>query len=560
MFVKPVRLPYNDNMPNDYMTLQALAAELSAMLYSGRVNKINMPSEDEIVFEIRAQGANRTLLLSARKPLARMHLTSTKNQALPVPPTFCMLLRKYLIGGVVVGVALYNNDRIAVCDIESRNELRDLARYRLIAELGGSPNVILAKEDMTIIDCLRRASGENGRSLLPNINYVPPPQNKPNLFEVSRDTLSEDVSLIAAKFVGASRETAAEIGLLAASSNIGKIVGELDNLYNSPRFAPCVSKNGDETTGYFAFPYRSLPDTQFVAMPTLNAALDAYYSGLAATQNKRRATAGIRQTLKKLKNKTAKKLADNDAKLSECAAKERILQLGELIKCNAHSIRAGQDKVQVYDFYNSQNIEIALDPALSPYKNAAVYYRKYSKLKGAEIYAIKEKSELIELDEYLANIEASLDTCTNDTEYAEIADEIAALVGGTPKTPNKSAKKRQPSQPIKLDVGGFVVYIGKNNIQNDIVTFKIASGRDVWLHAKGYHGSHAVIITGGKTLPQAVLAKVASFVAYMSQAQASAKVDIDYTRRANVKRLGKPGLVSYSDYKTITVSPAQPIF
>lgn len=552
-------MTYNVGMPNDYMTLSALVAELTNTLAGGRINKINMPSDDEAFFEIRAHGKNHTLILCARKPVARLHLSSVRCSA-RVPSAFCMLLRKHLTGGVIRGFSLYNNDRIAVCDIVSRNELHDSMNYKLILEIGGSPNLILAKDDFTILDCTRRAFGENTRTLLPSAVYAPPPQNKPNLFEADKEALTDITTAkeIIERFVGISRESAAEIELLASKTTLPDIIQSLRAIYGTPLFSPCVLSKDNTPKSFYVFPYQTIKNGIFNQTDSLSAAMDTYYSQLSEGNGKESATRSLRQTLKKLKTKTEKKRADNDARLQNCTQKDNFLQLGELIKCNAHQLSQGQKSVTVYDFYNDKEITIALDPLLSPMKNAAAYFRKYAKLKGAEAYAVKEKAELNELAEYLLNIEESLDHSTTETEYAEIALELAALTGKRQTAPQKNAKKQKASEPMKLEVAGFTVYIGKNNTQNELITFKIASGRDLWLHAKGYHGSHGVIITGGKEVPQAVIAKVASFVAYMSKAGASPKAEVDYTRRSCVKRLGKPGLVTYTDYKTITVEPKKP--
>lgn len=546
-------------MPNDYMTLNALAKELSQTLAGGKINRINMPADDEAVMEIYTRSGNRTLILCARKPVARLHLTAKKRGFSNTPPAFCMLLRKHLTGGEIAEVSLLCGDRIAAVDILSRNELHDLTRYRLILEIGGSPNLILTDEHGSIFDCTKRTTLDTARPLMPGLKYTPPAQNKPNLFCVPAGTLPHKLSAaeIVKNYVGISKETAAEVEALCENAPLSAVIEELSALYRSPRYAPCVAVADNRIGGFFAFPYVSYRSGMFEKRNTLSDALDVYFGGLADADGSHRATAGLRQTVKKLIAKTEKRMEDNKNRLAECAEKDKYLQTGELIKCNAYAISPGQQSAEIYDFYNDYTRTIPLDPALSPIKNAEVYFKKYAKLKGAEAYAKKELVLLTDSLDYLLNIWESLDNCVSDAELAEIAAEVASLTGAA-KSSGKGAKKEKPSLPLKLDVGGFTVYLGKNNAQNDTVTFKLACGRDIWMHAKLYHGAHAVIITNGKEVPSSILSRVASFAAYFSAARSSAAADVDYTRRVNVKRLGKPGLVTYTDYKTIHVKPEEP--
>jgi len=546
-------------MPNDYMTLNALAGELHTSLANGRINRINMPADDEAILEIYTRSGSRTLVLCARKPVARLHLTGKKRGFSNTPPTFCMLLRKHLTGGEIAGVALLYGDRIAALDILSRNELHDLTRYRLILEIGGSPNLILTDESGCIFDCTRRTTLDTARPLMPGLKYTPPAQNKPNLFCVPADTLPQTATAaeLLKNYVGISKETAAEIEYLSAVTPLPGVVGELSDLVHTQRFSPCALMADGKPVGYFAFPYVSYHNGVFQKKDTLNEAIDAFYSENSDTDSGRRATAGLRQSVKKMLTKTEKKLIDNSNRMTECAEKDKYLETGELLKCNAYAVAPGQLSIEVYDFYHDCQRTVALDPVLSPIKNAAVYFKKYAKLKGAEAYAKKEHLTLLDTQEYLLNIWESLDNCANDAELAEITAEITALSGAAPKKGGKGSKKEKPSQPLKLEVGDFTVYLGKNNIQNDTVTFKLASGRDIWMHAKHYHGAHAVILTEGRDVPAAILARVASFVAFYSGARSSTTAEVDYTRRANVKHLGKPGLVTYAEYKTVNVKPEE---
>ncbi|MFA5450301.1 MAG: NFACT RNA binding domain-containing protein [Clostridia bacterium] len=553
-------------MPNDYITLKALTSELNAALQGGRINKINMPSPEEITLQIRALGENHTLLISAKSALPRIYLTQQKISGTNTPSALCMLFRKHLTNGIIDGAETLFNDRIIALNIISKNELHDIAHYRIIVEImGAQSNIIFTKNQPsgdTIIDCVKRIFGENNRSLFPQMPYEPPKNTKLSINDTTTlATLSalpseELATAIAQTLSGFSKESAREAAKIATNDiALDKVFTELFDIYNSPRFAPSVHILNGKPRGYFVFPYASIDLGEWQPASSLNQAADIYYS-LSSQAPKPPARIRAEVLLKRLKTRVAKKIKDNAKRLEESAHPEELLQLAEILKCNLHRIEQSQSIIRCYDFYNNREIELPLNPTLSASKNVEKYYKNYTKLKGAKAYAQKERVDLLAQQDYLNSIEAGLKNAATATDYEEIERELAAL--SPLKKVNTPKKKEKPSAPIFLTLNGYTVYIGKNNLQNDKVTFTLADGGDIWLHAKGVHGAHIIVKTKDGKIPNEILTQAAAYAAYMSSARDADKAEVDYTLRKYVKKAGKLGLVTYTNQKSILVKPQKP--
>lgn len=551
-------------MPNDLVTLKALAKELTDSLSDGRVDKVGMPSEDELVLLIRARGVNRNLYITCRSDMPRIHFTRSKQANMPVPPAFCMLARKRLTGGVVKEVKCLNEDRLLELTVLTRNELNDATVTRVITEImGGASNIVLADENYKIIDSVKRVMNEHSRPVFPGVEYTFPARGKALLSDVTAvgATLESapDVKSVYSAINGISKESAAEIIALDSRFGTQKACSVLDDLYASELYAPCTVYDGEKCVGYFAYPYFSLKE-KCTTKPqeSLSAAMDEYYAESAAKARKNRDTLSIKRKLKSLINKVEKRIAEAQKTLSESANKDRYLELGEILKCNMYRIEKGSSIIECDDFYNTQRIKIALNPAISPKKNVEHYFKKYNKAKGAEAYARQELIRETELRDYLESIKASIENSDTEAEYDEIRQELDAIISPKKTASVHNPKKPKKTPPLRLKIGEHVAYVGKNNKQNDEVTFGIADGGDIWLHTKQFHGAHGVIIAKNGEVPIRTILTVASIVAYYSEAKDNPKVEVDYTRRKYVKKLGKPGLVTYTDYKTVVVEPTPP--
>lgn len=556
-------------MPNDLVTLKALASEMKDILTDGRIDKIGMPSEDEAVLIVRSRGENHALYLSARSDMPRVHFTTTRFQNAPTPPNFCMLLRKHILGGVIEDVKTLNEDRLFEFTIIARNELNDATVFRLIIEImGGASNIILLNENYKIIDAVKRVMNLESRVVFPAADYTYPAKSKAHLSDleaVEKAVASGDSKEVYGKINGLSKETASELIEQVKTRGVKEASELINDMYAHPDFCP-VSQWDEQgkCIGFFAYPYASRKDKgTYRKEESLSSAVDAYFRASAEASKKARDTLKLNQKLKAISAKTERRIKDNEETLAHTSEKERLRELGEILKCNIYRIEKGSSIINCDDFYNTRVVEIALDPLISPQKNVERYFKRYNKAKGAEAYAREELKRLLEQREYLKSIKAAVQNSSTEAEYQEINSELDALKK-TPRQNPKESHKKNPKKPKKtpplsFEIQGFKVYVGKNNIQNDEVTFTIAESSDLWLHTKTYHGSHGVIISRGKPVPEKVLERVAEVVAYYSEARENPKVEVDYTMRKNVKKLGKIGLVNYVNYKTIVVTPKKEI-
>ena len=550
------------------ITLKAFAKETAKNFTRGRIDRISAPSEDEIVLNIRARGANSALLISCRAGMPRIHISDEKARGGQIPTSFCMVLRKYLSGSQIEDVALLNEDRIVEISVTSRNELNDELKLKLITEImGGSSNVILTDENYIVIDALRRIVGEKTRVILPRHRYELPRRGKILLSEsasvgaVMAGVTAEDaVRTLCREINGLSKESAAELYALSAKIGAEAALRRMNDLYGSEVYSPCVLLAPDgKPKGFYAYPYATLKEGCVVRRyATLSEAMEAYYSAGAAAARKADETRRLTKKLKALRTKAERHLSESEAVLASSGEKERYRELAEILQCNVYRVERGSSIIICDDFYNTRSVEIALDPTISPQKNVERYFKKYSKAKGAESYAKAEKTRSEELLDYLMTIETAIANCSSEAEYAEIEAELDALAGKRKAASSRGAKAPKKTPPLRLVVDGFVAYVGKNNAQNEEVTFSIASGKDLWLHVKNYHGAHGVILQPESAAPLSVIRKVAEVVAYYSEARDAASVEVDYTLRKFVKKLGKPGLVRYTDNKTVVVKPLKP--
>lgn len=542
-------------MAQDLITLTALSRELDANLRGARISKIYQPSDDELLFRVRKNG-DRTLLISTNPNLSRIHFTEEKYENPQSSPAFCMLLRKYLTGAIVDGVSLYNADRIIVLKLINTSEMKDKTVYRLLFEsFGRYANLILLKDDMTVVDALKRIYPDvSDRTILPNVIYPEQPHNRIRLddekavAEYLSDCGNANAEL-RKSLSGINKLTEKEIEI--SEDKFVKLQSLL-NVYGSGNYAPCLYSSLG-ANGILPCPYESLgtPDLRF---ENLSDCYDFYYKKQAAEDKKRRDTKELKTIIKRLKEKTVSKIEECEKIAKNEEIIEKYRRFGELILANLHSASMQNSIIKCYDYYNNTDIEIPADANLDLKKNSEAYFKKYKKAKHAKEVAETLLAECRNTLSYIADLEASVLTSDNEKEYAEILDELYNLLGRNRNKKSVKKKKESPSAPLKTNVGGFTVYVGKNSRQNDEVTFKIARGNDIWLHVKNYHGSHTVVITEGRSVPKDVIYEAARIAAHYSEAKDSDKVEVDYTERRNVRRSGKfAGMVNYTDYKTVVV-------
>ncbi len=569
-------------MPLDGLTLGLVARELDAVLTGGRVNKIIQPERDEIVLTIRSGGTNRQLLLSATANCARAHLTTThKNNPLE-PPALCMLMRKHITGGRIVGIRAVESDRILEIEIEHFDELGDRARKKLICEfMGKHSNLIFVGGDGRIIDSARRVTEaiSSVREVLPGLRYeLPPAHGKIPYDRVEADALHEALAgksgplhkLIAGSISGMSAQTARELAFRATGSEDAHsdeidlraaCESIADSLRRIPQsIAPAILFNEEGApVDAVAFPYLSRAHLNAEPYPTISEALDAFYRGRDMAERIKQKSAALHRTLKKNIERCERKLAlQNEALLGSQRMEEYRLK-GELLTANMHLAQKGAKSVEVPNYYEPDMpmLKVELDEKLSPGQNAQKYFKLYQKARNAQTLAAEQiEKTSAELD-YLEGQMDNLDKCQEEAELFELREELEKLGYVRANRSRRQMKQLPPSKPMKFTApSGRTILVGKNNLQNDKLT-GTARPNEVWLHAKDMPGSHVIIV--GEAPDEETILFAARLAALYSKGKASSRVPVDYTLRRYVKKPGgaKPGFVIYTNQRTLYVEPAR---
>lgn len=578
-------------MSLDGVVLHAITSELSEKLVGGRVDKIHQPESDELLLQIRNKSENFKLLLSASSSNPRVHLTKSSKQNPQTPPAFCMLLRKHLGSGKVLGVEQPSLERVVIIKFESLDELGDLTQKDLIVEIMGKhSNIILVDSSKNkILDSIKRVpvSLSSVRQVLPGLPYSPPPaQEKRDPLDVElEDVLSvlnasdENLSTHKAlylKFVGLSPLLAREIChrsgvdserllVLLDHSEKRSLAEGFISFYRDVRlcaFYPNVVRDRDNLDVlYFSSvkltQYGDYPFEHFESMSEL---LEYFFQSRDNRDRIKQKSSELRKSVSLKLERILNKVEKQRLEIAEAEKRESLRIKGDLLTANMHLINKGDSSVNVQNYYSESldRIEIALDPRLSPSENAQRYYKKYNKLKTAHgLLAEQIEQSEVEID-YLQNIIYAIDNCTEVQEIDEIKEELVSE-GYFKKSSLKNKKNSSaPSKPHEyISSDNYHMYVGKNNKQNDQLTMKSASKEDLWLHTKDIPGSHVIVKTNGDELPESTVLEAATLAAYYSKASQSSNVPVDYALRKNVKKPSgaRPGMVIYENNSTVYVTP-----
>ena len=567
-------------MPMDGLTLGLIARELSGALVGGRIAKVVQPERDEIILTIRNNGENRQLLLSATANCARAHLTRVKKNNPLEPPAMCMLMRKHIVGGRVAAIRQILADRILEIEIEHRDELGDPARKRLICEfMGKHSNLIFVDEGGRIIDSARRVNDQisSVREVLPGLRYeLPPAHGKLNYDSVTADTLYDAMAgmngrlhkLIAQTISGMSTQTARELAFRAAGSEEAHS-DEIDlracceciadNLRAIPgHVAPAVLLDDDGAPlDIVAFAYRSRAHLRAERYPTISEAADAFYRTRDMNERIQQKSAAIHRTLKKNIERLERKLALQREALLGSERMEEYRLKGELLTANLHLAQKGMKSVDLPNYYEPDmpQLTVELDEKLSPGQNAQKYFKLYQKARNAKTLAAEQIEKTSAELNYLEGQMDNLSKCREESELYELRQELEKFGYVKPNRSRRQMKQLPPSKPMKFTApSGRVVLVGKNNLQNDKLTFT-AQPDEVWLHAKDMPGSHVIIVDPNPD--DATIGWAARLAAAYSKGGASSRVPVDYTLRRYVKKPGgaKPGFVIYTHQRTLSVEP-----
>lgn len=570
-------------MALDASVLCALKNEFLQKLIGARVEKVYQPERDETVISIRNFKDNYKLLLCAHPSFARVGLISAAKDNPDTPPLFCMLLRKHLCGGRIVGIRQVDFERIIEFDVESFSELGDLSVKTLICEIMGKhSNIILTDSERKIIDSIFHVdiTMSRVRQILPGLTYESvPPQGKKNPLEAGYNEFLEETEKIAghydkkimSSFMGISPLTAREIAYRAVGSddeinyeNNKKVADEFFKFFKKiekGEFSPVVltdAKSGKmlEFSAVDIKQYGTLANTEH--FESMSEAIEYFYEKKAAKESVKQRTADIAKVVSNNLARCRKKLQIQCETLEKCKKRERSKICGDLITANIYRIKKGDKKAVLENFYDGGKLmEISLDETLTPAQNAQKYYKKYNKDKTAEEQTIVQKKINEEEIDYLETVLLNMENVETKEEIAEIREELTEQ-GYLKKRSIKGKKKAVQAKPMRfLSSDGYEIFVGKNNKQNDYVTLKLARSTDIWLHTKNIHGSHAIIKTNGDDAPERTVFEAAVIAAYYSKGRNGANVEVDYTAVKNVKKPSgaKPGMVIYVNNKTAVVTP-----
>lgn len=577
-------------MALDGCVIAALTHELKSRLCAGRIDKIYQPETDEIVFAIRNKGNNYRVLLSANSNYPKIHFTKFNKENPMIPPNFCMVLRKHLLGGRIIDIIQPQFERMVKLIIESSDELNILKTKELIIEMmGRHSNIILINyEDNKIIDSIKRIplSISRYRQVLPGIKYtMPPSQNKINPLEIgtgdfftsviqNKDKRTSIYKALYMSFTGISPLLSREI-CYRSSVDENTILSNLDNqtmdsIYKN--FTDIIDKikTKDFTpTIYYDSTIEKYIDFSSIEISHLNYyekhlfestndMLEDFYLKRDSMERIKQRTGDLRKNIRIKLDRMYNKLNNLNMDLKKGYDAKKYRSYGNLITANIYQIEKGQDEIELVNFYDEGHniINIPLDKRLTPAQNAQKYFKIYNKAKTA-IYEInkqikKTKAEIGYLEQIIINIEQ----CTHMSDIEEIRAELEETGILKRKITKKGIDSGKKSNYLKyISSEGFEILVGKNNKQNNDITFKISSKEDLWFHVKDMPGSHVVLRQEGKTPGDSSILEAATLAAYHSKAKNSTKVAVDYTQRKNVKRQhgAKPGMVIYDNYSTILV-------
>lgn len=544
-------------MAFDGLFTKAMTTELQGLV-SGRISKVHQPNQLELLLQIRAQGKNHKLLISIHPSYSRIHLTGMANTNPSEPPMFCMLLRKHIEGGIITGVEQHGLDRLIILKIKSKNEIGDDIERELHVEMmGRHSNVILVDaERMMILDSLKHLppSVNSFRTVLPGQPYVfPPSQEKEDPFAAPEKLAGLDDKELLSTYAGFSPLLAKELAhRMADSENQQEAArGFLDEFLNPEPAGYYAELEGKS---YFsAVPLTHL-GVEGLSFPTLGELLDRMYYAKAERDRVKQQAGDLERWLQneiaKLKSKLKKLQKEQDQ-----AEKRDQLQLnGELIMANLHRITKGMKEIEADNYYNDEKVTIALDPRKTPIENSQKYYSRYQKAKTALVKTQEQIEKTNEDIEYFETLMQQVQQA-GLADIEEIREELAEQ--GFMKA-QKSKKKKKPVKPAVesyVSSTGIPISVGKNNKQNDYVTFKVAAKSDTWLHTKDIPGSHVII--HAEEPDETSILEAAAIAAYFSKARESSSVPVDYTEVRQVKKPNgaKPGFVIYFEQKTVFVTP-----
>ncbi len=578
-------------MALDGIFLRHIKTELESVLADARVSQVYEPNRDELIINLRTFDGNRRLLISTRADSPRVGITDYSVENPDKPPMFCMLLRKRLTSAKLVGIRQPDLERMLFFDFDGVNELGDKVRLTLATEIMGKhSNVVLIDGEGVIVDALKRVDVtlSSKRLVLPSLIYeMPPSQEKLSIEKTDPEELLKAIELnpenrldkaILSTLTGVSPIICRELSYvstgsvdtdkdLMSDSEWQKLKTALealkDRVENPQNYAVTLKNNQGKLFDFSFMPVNQYGDSvKKQEFESFCKALDAFYHTKESLERMRVKSHALSKLVSNNIERLARKISMQKVELEKCQDREILRQKGDLIGANMHLIKKGAPFADVVNFYdeNAATIRINLDVTKTPQQNAQKYYKDYAKAKTADkMLRVQIENSTEELS-YLETVADEISRAESEHDLSQIRQELIAE--GYLKQ-NKGEKNNRKPQRLKPDfrefetTDGFKILVGRNNRQNDLLTLKTASKNDIWLHTKGIPGSHTVIITEGREVPDTTILEAAQLAAYFSKAKDSSQVPVDYTliRRVSKPQGAKPGKVIYTEQKTVYVTP-----
>lgn len=581
-------------MAFDGLAISGLVHEFNQDLTGGRITKIYQPENDELILIIKNNGGTFRLLLSASASLPLAYMTQSQKNNPATAPNFCMLLRKHIGGGKILSITQPSMERIIIFEIEHLNDMGDICTKKLIVELMGKhSNIIFSQPDDTIIDSIKHISANVSsiREVLPGRAYfIPQTQHKENPLTITKERFFETVmaqpvavsKAIYTSLTGISPAAAEEIVFDAMADSSTSPMGlsdteknaiyesfvKLMNKIKNKEYTPNIIYKNQvpidfsviKQSRYLALNKQDAePVYKEVTYTQLSQLLESFYAEKNTVTRIRQKSVDLRKIVSTALERNQKKYDLQMRQLKDTEKRDKYRIYGELINTYGYDLESEATKLNCLDYYSNEEISIPLDPQLSIQENSVRYFDRYNKLKRTYEalcqLTIETKNEI----DHLESISTALDIALQEEDLVEIKEELVQFGYIKKKSGKKSmSRKSLKSKPFHyISSDGFHMYVGKNNIQNEELTFKFATGNDWWFHAKGIPGSHVIVKSENKELPDATFEEAGRLAAYYSKGQSAPKVEVDYIEKKHVKKTAGnvPGFVIYHTNYSLLIEP-----
>lgn len=561
-------------MPLDAIFLSALTAELREKLVGGRIDKVQQPERDMLLFCLRSKGENLRLLIAAGSGNARVHFTECAFENPAEPPMFCMLLRKHLVSARITAMTQPVCERMLIIELEGHDEMGFASRKKLIIEMiGRSSNVILVDGDGRIVDCMRRMdfAGDAMRRLLPGMIYrLPPKQAKLPLLDSSSEQRAEMIT-------AADKSKAVDKWLLDSFSGLSPLICRELAYRSSGRYdtlpelleAFIESAKAGELCPYILYEDGRPKDYSFMhitqygdaihceGMEDFSKLLDRFYSQRDRAEQQRRRSHQLFRTVRTIRDRLERKLAGQTEELKRTEERDQVRKMAELVTANIYRLKKGDRVLECQDYYDPDNgmISIPLDPLKTPQQNAAALYKEYNKLKTARVHLTGLIADGQAQLEYLNSVLEMLSLSETEKDISDIRRELIETGYIRCQGSGKGDRGKIQAPLCFVTDDGFEILVGRSNVQNDELTTKIGRRTDYWLHTQKIHGSHVILRCNGMEPSELALQQAAGIAVYYSQGRDGGKTPVDYTMLRFVRKPSGalPGKVIYTEYKTVIV-------